>query len=67
MDKLKEAMHYERLEDQNVICRLCPHGCKIALGKYGICRVRSNIEGTLYTHNYGKVSALATIDLCLST
>lgn len=59
MDILKEAMHYEKLEGHKVICRLCPHECAIAPGKYGICRVRNNIEGTLYTHNYGKISALA--------
>lgn len=59
MVQLKEAMHYERLEGQKVICRLCPHECTIAPGKYGICRVRNNIEGTLYTHNYGKIFALA--------
>jgi len=59
MDQLKEAMHYERLEEQKVICRLCPHECTIAPGKYGICRVRNNIEGILYTHNYGKIAAVA--------
>ncbi|MHB1392370.1 MAG: AmmeMemoRadiSam system radical SAM enzyme [Clostridia bacterium] len=59
MGQLKEAMHYEKLDGQNVICRLCPHECTIAPGKYGICRVRNNIEGTLYTHNYGKISAVA--------
>jgi pyruvate formate lyase activating enzyme len=59
MSELKEAMHYEKLEGQNVACRLCPHECTIAPGKYGICRVRNNIEGTLYTHNYGKISAVA--------
>lgn len=59
MALLKEAMHYEKLEGQKVICRLCPHKCTITPGKYGICRVRNNIEGTLYTHNYGKISALA--------
>lgn len=59
MGQLKEAMHYEKLEGQNVVCRLCPHECTIAPGKYGICRVRNNIEGTLYTHNYGKISAIA--------
>ncbi|KUO70330.1 MAG: radical SAM protein [Clostridia bacterium BRH_c25] len=59
MDQLKEAMHYERLEGHKVICRLCPHECTIAPGKFGVCRVRNNIEGTLYTHNYGKISAVA--------
>ncbi len=59
MSVLKEAMHYEKLEGQNVVCRLCPHECTIAPGRYGICRVRNNIEGVLYTHNYGKISAVA--------
>lgn len=59
MERLREAMHYERLENNNVLCSLCPHQCRIAPGKYGICRVRNNIEGTLYTHNYGRISALA--------
>lgn len=59
MDQLKEALYYEKLEGQKVICRLCPHECAIAPGKSGICRVRNNIEGTLYTVNYGKISAIA--------
>lgn len=59
MDRLKEARYYDKTEGRNVICRLCPHECKIAPGKFGICRVRNNIEGTLYTCNYGKISALA--------
>lgn len=59
MNQLKEAMYYEKQEGGNVICKLCPHGCTIAPGKYGICRVRNNIEGTLYTHNYGKISSIA--------
>ena len=59
MDQLKEAKHYEKQEGGNVICRLYPHECTIAPGKYGICRVRNNIEGILYTHNYGKISSIA--------
>ena len=59
MNILKEAMYYEKLEDKGVLCRLCPHQCRISPGKYGICRVRNNIEGTLYTHNYGMISAVA--------
>ncbi|HWR62566.1 MAG TPA: AmmeMemoRadiSam system radical SAM enzyme [Clostridia bacterium] len=59
MERLKEAMYYERLEDGKVRCGLCPHGCIIAPGKSGLCRVRNNIEGTLYAHNYGKLSAVA--------
>lgn len=59
MNTLKEAMYYEKLGDKRVLCRLCPHQCRIAPGKYGICRVRNNIEGTLYARNYGMISAAA--------
>lgn len=59
MERSREAMFYERHEDNSVKCGLCPHGCTIAPGKTGICRVRNNIDGTLYAHNYGKLSAVA--------
>lgn len=53
---LKEAMHYEK-EGKIVKCYLCPHHCVIKPGQRGVCGVRENIDGTLYTLNYGKVSA----------
>ncbi|MGE5630512.1 MAG: AmmeMemoRadiSam system radical SAM enzyme [Caulobacteraceae bacterium] len=59
MGELKEALYYEKLDDKKTLCRLCPHQCRLGPGQYGICRVRNNIEGTLYTHNYGKISAIA--------
>lgn len=59
VDQKKEAMYYDKTENRYVICMLCPHECRIAPGKYGICRVRNNIDGILYTRNYGKISALA--------
>jgi hypothetical protein len=31
-----EKQDYEKQEGGNVICRLCPHECTIAPGKYGI-------------------------------
>jgi pyruvate formate lyase activating enzyme len=57
--ELKEAMLYEKLPDGKVHCFLCPWHCKIALDKGGICGVRKNIEGKLYTLIYGKVSSIA--------
>ena len=50
---MKEALLYERLEDGRVRCQLCAHRCLIASGKTGICRVRENREGTLYSLVYG--------------
>jgi len=54
---MKEAVLYERLEKGNVRCILCGHRCLIKDGKRGICAVRENKEGILYTLVYGKVIA----------
>lgn len=58
---MKEAMLYEKLEDKKVRCYLCNHRCVINDGKRGICAVRENIDGTLYSLVYGKVIS-ANID-----
>ena len=54
---MKEALLYEKAGDGKVQCCLCSHRCKIAPGKRGICAVRENIDGTLYSLVYGKVIA----------
>ena len=54
---IKEAMLYHPLEDQKVSCVLCYHNCQIAPGKLGICRVRENREGKLFTRVYGDLIA----------
>ncbi|MGB9840122.1 AmmeMemoRadiSam system radical SAM enzyme [Thermovenabulum sp.] len=56
---MKEAMFYKKLEGDLVVCGLCPHGCRIKNGNFGICRVRKNMDGILYTTNYEKVSSWA--------
>ncbi len=53
----KHAMLYNQQEDKKVHCHLCSHRCKIAESKFGICGVRQNINGKLFTHAYGKVIA----------
>lgn len=55
---MKEAMFYEKHEGLEVKCHLCPHNCTIKDGKTGICQVRENIGGTLFSLNYGKISSL---------
>jgi pyruvate formate lyase activating enzyme len=45
--------------DGYAICRLCPHGCRIAEGKAGICGSRVNRKGKLYSAVYGYPCALA--------
>jgi pyruvate formate lyase activating enzyme len=57
----REAMLYERLDGRKVQCHLCGHECVIAAGAYGVCRVRQNEEGALYSRNYGWLVA-ASVD-----
>jgi len=54
ISKLKEAMYYETLDNNYVQCSLCPNRCNLAEGQTGICKVRRNIDGKLYSLVYGK-------------
>ncbi|HSL91982.1 MAG TPA: AmmeMemoRadiSam system radical SAM enzyme [Candidatus Limnocylindrales bacterium] len=45
-------------EGDAVRCELCPHRCRIADGRQGICRVRENRRGTLFALTYGRVAAV---------
>jgi len=47
-----------RSEGERVRCQLCPHSCSISPFRRGICGVRENRDGKLYSMNYGKVSSL---------
>ncbi len=49
----KEAMFYQKMENNMVRCQLCPHRCTISDGSIGICRVRKNTAGKLYSQVYG--------------
>lgn len=55
---MKEAMFYEKLDEKKVRCFLCAHHCLIKDEKRGICYVRKNIDGTLYTLVYGRVVSM---------
>ncbi len=51
-------MFYEKLEDNVVKCNLCSHRCpRIADKKRGICGVRENRNGKLYSLVYGRLVA----------
>lgn len=50
----REAMFCEGLADNYVRCHLCAHRCRIASSKRGICAVRENREGSLYSMVYGR-------------
>ena len=52
---MKKAMFFEKLADNRVKCYLCRHNCIIDEGKKGICRVRENHGGILYSLVYRKL------------
>jgi pyruvate formate lyase activating enzyme len=52
-----EAYLYRKWDDRKVICNLCHHRCSIRDGKRGICGVRENRSGVLYTLVFGKLIA----------
>ena len=54
---IKEAMLYEKLDDQCVHCNLCAHRCTIKPDRRGICGVRENRDGILYSLVYGTLIA----------
>jgi len=54
---LKEAMLYKKMGGDTVSCFLCSHHCRISNGKFGICNVRENRGGVLFTHAYGDLIA----------
>lgn len=56
---MKEALLYNKNEDGSADCFLCRHRCHITEGNRGVCMVRQNKGGTLYSLFYGKPIALA--------
>ncbi len=56
---MHEAHFYEKQDDNSVICHLCPHECRIADGKKGLCRARANHDGMLYAESYGLTVSLS--------
>ncbi|KYK20192.1 radical SAM protein [Thermoplasmatales archaeon SM1-50] len=56
----KEAMFWKPIKDNIVQCVLCPHHCIIAAEKQGICGVRKNEHGNLYSLIYQACSSIAT-------
>jgi len=54
---MKEAYLYEKLEQNRVRCNLCNHRCVIKENGKGICGVKENRNGVLYSLVYDKVIA----------
>lgn len=56
---IKQAMYYNQLKDSKVHCVLCPHYCLINEGDAGKCNVRKNMDGQLFTMNYGEITSIS--------
>lgn len=56
---MKEALLYEKLEGSRVHCYLCQFHCRIAPGKRGVCGVRENRDGILYSLVYDRIVSRA--------
>lgn len=54
---MHEAILYEKDGDNKARCSLCRHRCGIKPGKRGICGVRENRGGVLYSLVYDQVAA----------
>ena len=58
MSETHEAMLWKALQERKVRCDLCAHRCTIPTGRFGLCRGRENVGGSLRTHSYGALVAL---------
>lgn len=56
---VKEALLYQMLEDRKVRCNTCERHCEIPPDKFGACKTRENVNGKLYTLEYGNISSLS--------
>ncbi|MBN2810120.1 MAG: AmmeMemoRadiSam system radical SAM enzyme [Deltaproteobacteria bacterium] len=54
---MHEAMFYQVEAENRVVCALCNHRCQIKAGKRGLCGVRENRAGKLYSLVYGRLVA----------
>lgn len=51
---VREARYYEKLDNKQIRCTLCPRECVIDDRERGYCGVRENREGSYYTLVYGR-------------
>ena len=54
-----ECRYYKKSDAGRIECQLCPHHCRMADGKTGLCRSRKNKGGVLVSEVYGKPCSLA--------
>jgi len=56
---MKEAMLWKKAENKiDIQCYLCSRRCKIGPNQLGFCLVRKNLNGKLFSLNYGKLISI---------
>ncbi|MBN1436057.1 MAG: AmmeMemoRadiSam system radical SAM enzyme [Sedimentisphaerales bacterium] len=60
-EQLHEAVLWDKLDGEDVQCKLCAFHCVIPEGRTGHCRVRKNVAGKLYSLVYDSVCS-ASVD-----
>ncbi|MFH1879027.1 MAG: AmmeMemoRadiSam system radical SAM enzyme [Candidatus Omnitrophota bacterium] len=53
----KKALLWEKTANGRIHCSLCAHNCVIEADGFGVCGMRQNINGTLYTYAYGAITS----------
>lgn len=51
---MRRADLWTSLDDGKIACELCAHGCVIVPGKRGLCMVRENVDGVLFSLVWGR-------------
>ena len=55
---MKEIKYYRRMDNGDMQCTICPHNCIIKMGRKGFCQAIQNIDGKLFSINYGEITAI---------
>ena len=55
---LHPASYWQTLKDTTLQCLLCPRKCVLTPGQRGVCTVRINKDGKLYSLGYGNPVAI---------
>ncbi len=55
---MKKTLLQKGFKNGKVQCKNCSHYCILKKGEVGLCGVKENIEGVIYSKNYGKLVAL---------
>lgn len=56
---VSNTLYKKSSKSQKIRCEICANYCKIADGKFGICKQHKNINGELFDESYGMVSSLS--------